>query len=211
MAYIFLDESGDLGFDFTKKNTSNFFIITFLFTEDKRIVEKLVKNTHATLKKKHKQRGGVLHAYRETRITKERLLKKLNEQNVAILTIFLDKKKVYTKMQDEKDVLYNYVTNILLDRIFTKKLIPTNKKITLIASRKETNKFLNLNFSNYLSDQARINHKLDLDVEIKTPHEEKGLQAVDFVSWAIFRKHEYGDESYYTLFKKKILEERSLF
>ena len=37
------------------------------------------------------------------------------------------------------------------------------------------------------------------------------LQAVDFVSWAIFRKYEYGDDSYYNLIKNKIVEENPLF
>lgn len=211
MTDIYMDESGDLGFDFTKKNTSKFFLITFLFSEDKKSLEKLVKKAHATLKKKHKQRGGVLHAYRETRITKERLLNKLNEKDVKILIICLNKAKVYTRLKDEKDVLYNYVTNILLDRIFSKKLISNLNKISLIASRKETNKFINLNFKNYLTTQAKINHKLDLNVEIRTPHEVKALQAVDFVSWAIFRKYEFGDKGFYNLFKTKIVEERALF
>jgi FAD synthase len=65
------------------------------------------------------------------------------------MCIYLNKKKVYTKLQDEKHVLYNYVTNILLDRIFTKKLLK-GKDFKFIASRRETNKFLNENFKEYL-------------------------------------------------------------
>jgi len=29
--YVYMDESGDLGFDFTKRKTSKYFTITFLF------------------------------------------------------------------------------------------------------------------------------------------------------------------------------------
>ena len=47
MAYIFLDESEDLGFDFSKKNTSKVFIITCLFTQDKKPIEKIVKKIHS--------------------------------------------------------------------------------------------------------------------------------------------------------------------
>jgi hypothetical protein len=54
-------------------------------------------------------------------------------------------------------------------------------------------------------------HGLDLRIEIKTPAEEKSLQAVDFVSWAIFRKLEFGDDTYYNYIKKKIVEEDSLY
>lgn len=40
MAYIFMDESGDLGFDFRKKKTSKVFVITCLFIENKGLLEK---------------------------------------------------------------------------------------------------------------------------------------------------------------------------
>ena len=52
---------------------------------------------------------------------------------------------------------------------------------------------------------------MKINVLIKTPHEEKTLQAVDFTSWAIFRKYEYGDDSYYKIIKKKIIEENPFF
>lgn len=211
MAYIFLDESGDLGFDFTKARTSKFFVITFLFSKDKRPLEKIVSKTHSELKKKYQRKGGVLHCHSEKEVTRKRLLKRLAEKEVAIMTVFLNKKKVYTKLQDEKPILYNYVTNILLDRIYSSKILALNRSISLIASRKETNKFLNESFKNYLSSQAEKNYRVRLEVSIKTPHEEKALQAVDFVSWAIFRKHEYQDATYYDLFKNKIVEENPLY
>lgn len=43
MAYIFLDESGDLGFDFKKDKTSKFFVITCLFVNNATSVEKSIK------------------------------------------------------------------------------------------------------------------------------------------------------------------------
>ena len=97
-----------------------------------------------------------------------------------------------------------------MDRIITKKLISKSEKIKLIASRRETNKFLNLNFANYLKNQTENNHRLSIEVEIKTPSEEKGLQAVDFLSWAIFRKYEHVDDSYYNIIKKIIVEENTI-
>lgn len=153
MSYIFLDESGDLGFDFTKKKTSKYFVITFLFVENKRPVEKLIKKTFSGFSKQQiRSHQGILHAYKENPRTRQKLLSALAEKEVSILTVYLNKQKVYTKLQDEKQVLYNYVTNILLDRIMTRKLVPAKQKITLVASRRETNKFLNENFKSYLSN-----------------------------------------------------------
>jgi hypothetical protein len=68
------------------------------------------------------------------------------------MTIYLNKRKVYTKLQDEKQVLYNYVTNILLDRIYSKRLVAGKNKTTIVASRRETNRYLNENFKTYLNN-----------------------------------------------------------
>lgn len=204
-----MDESGNLGFDFTKKGTTSYFLVTFLFAERKRAIEKCVRKVHRGLKKKYKK-VGILHAYKEEPVTRRRLLSLLSEKDCKIMTILLNKRKVYTKLQNEKSVLYNYVTNILLDRIFSKRIL-TGASYQIIASRKETNRFLNQNFKFYLSSQVALNHEVDIEIYIKTPSEEKCLQAVDFVSWAIFRKYEYGDESYYKIIKDKIVEENPLF
>lgn len=209
--YLFMDESGCLGFDFNKKKTSKWFVVTFLFSSSKRPLEKIVKKVHGGLRKQLHKHSGVLHCNNEKPATRKHLLKLLNEKDCSIMAIYLNKRKVYTRLQDEKHVLYNYVTNILLDRIFSKCFVPETKKITLIASKRETNKFLNDNFAGYLNRKVNHEHNIELKVEIKTPAAEKSLQIVDFVSWAIFRKYEYGDDSYYNLIKEKILEENALF
>lgn len=152
-----------------------------------------------------------MHAVKEKPIIRQRLLKRLVESGCFIMTIYLNKKRVYTRLQEEKTVLYNYVANILLDRIYMKKIIPIDRTIELVASRRETNKFLNENFKNYINNQVRNRHKVSVSVKIKSPAEEKSLQAVDFVSWAIFRKYEYGDDSYYNIIKNGIVEENPLF
>lgn len=93
----------------------------------------------------------------------------------------------------------------------TKRLISKAGIIKLIASRRETNRFLNENFRDYLADQLHNNHELSLEVYIKTPYEEKALQAVDIASWAIFRKYEYNDESFYRLLESILVEENALY
>lgn len=46
---------------------------------------------------------------------------------------------------------------------------------------------MNENFKSYINSQMNRKHQVDLEVTIKTPSQIKGLQVVDFVSWAIFR------------------------
>ncbi len=212
MAYIFLDESGDLGFDWKKGKTSKYFVITALFTLRKINLERIVRKIFRSLSKHDLRRHkSTLHCFNEFPKTRIKLLRMLVSEDISIVAIYLNKRKVYTDLKNEKHVLYNYVANILLDRIFTNKLIPITGKVELIASRRETNKFLNLNFKNYLEDRAIKKHKLNLVVEIKSPHEEKALQVTDFACWAIFRKYEHSDESYMEIIKQKIVQENPLF
>ena len=142
MSYIFFDESGDLGLDFTKRRTSKHFVVTFLFTQEKRLVEKIAKKGFTSLApRERKGHTGVLHAVNELPKTRQRVLGELSSRDVPILALYLDKERVYTKLQGEREVLYNFVTNVLLDRIMTKKLILIGQKITLVASQRELTAF----------------------------------------------------------------------
>lgn len=212
MAYIFLDESGDLGFNFKKSKTSKYFVITLLFVTNKQQVERSVKKIFKSFTtRERKFHYGSLHAYKESPKTRMKLLNLMAEKDISIVSLYLNKKKVYTQLHETKHALYNYVTNIVLDRICTKKLIPKDEPICLVASRRETNRFLNDNFKEYLRKQVENNHNLNIEIEISAPHAEKGLQAVDMICWAIFRNREHGDESYINIIQEKIVEDSPLF
>ena len=49
---IYLDESGDLGFDFLKKKSSNFFVITLLVCHNKAAIDSFKVAVNRTLKNK---------------------------------------------------------------------------------------------------------------------------------------------------------------
>ncbi len=212
MAYIFMDESGCLGFDFSKPKTSQNFIITFLLVNNANILDKIVAKTFRSIpSKKRRSHAGTLHCNKEDNKTRTKLFSLLKDKDISVMVISLNKNRVYSKLQDEKTILYNYVTNILLDRVARKKLLPISDKITLIASRRETNRFLNENFKHYLETQNSKTRKILLNVIIKPASAEKGLQVVDFLSWAVFRKYEHQDDYFYNMIKNLIVEESALF
>jgi len=167
---------------------------------------------HRGLKKKYR-RVKELHAYHADSVTKNRMLKLLSEnEDIKVLCIILNKKKVYTDLRNQKSFLYNYTANILLDRLYNKNILKGNNKISICIDQRETNKFLKKNFEDYLmSSLAKRKSGNEFEIRIKPSHTEKCLQAVDFVSWAIFRKYEKSDYEYYEIIKDKIIEERLLF
>lgn len=209
MSYIFLDESGDLGFDFAKKRTSRFFVITFLLVSDKEPIEKIVKKViRSFTARERKSHPGVLHATKESYKVRLNLLNRLVEHDAAVLTIHIDKRKAQAITQINKQLIYNTLTYALLDKLIASKLISASESLALVASRRETNKFLNRNFQACLTSKIAPKHQVRLQIEVRAPHREKGLQVVDFVTWAIFRMHEYDDAVYYDIIRHKIIEER---
>ena len=75
MAYIFLDESGDMGFG---KKSSKWFLFTLAVVNDERSLQRVVKKVWRTIHRKHKH-VGELHASHEKDITKTRMLQILAE------------------------------------------------------------------------------------------------------------------------------------
>lgn len=208
MIYIFIDESGDLGFS---ERSSRWFVLTIVLTGNHRLVEKCVKRVHRGLKKKYKK-VKELHAYHADGITRKRLLKQLSEiDDLQVHCIILNKKKVYVDLRKQKTYLYNYTANILLDRLYNKNSFKDDDQVIICIDQRETNKFLKKNFEDYLANSLLKKGGKDFKIKIKPSHSEKCLQAVDFISWAIFRKYEHGDYEYYEMIKSRIIGEGLLY
>ncbi|MBU1179730.1 DUF3800 domain-containing protein [Patescibacteria group bacterium] len=208
MIYIFLDESGNLGFG---EHSGRWFIITVALTRNHRRIEKCVKKVHKGLAKKHKK-VQELHAYHTDAINKKRMLRLLSEvDDLQVFCIILNKDKVYVDLKKQKNYLYNYTANVLLDRLHKKKPIRKNDQVLICIDQRDTNKFLRKNFEDYLKNNLVKRGNDSFEIKIKPSYTEKCLQAVDFISWAIYRKYEKGDYEYYEIIKNKIIDEDLLF
>jgi len=208
MFYIFLDESGDLGFS---ERSSRWFVLTIVLTNNHRKVEKSIKKVHRGLKKKFKK-VKELHAYHVDSVSRKRVLRNLSEiEDLQIHCIILNKKKVHVDLKNQKNYLYNFTANILLDRLYGKSNFKNDDQILIYIDQRETNKFLKKNFEDYLNSCLSKKGGNGFKIRIKPSHTEKCLQAVDFISWAIFRKYERSDYEFYEIIKNKIIGESLLF
>ena len=208
MTCIFMDESGDMGFG---KRSSKWFLFTLVVVEDMRKIEKIVKKVRRGLKKKYKHQYSELHAYHCDDITRTRVLKEIALLDLFVVTTILNKKKVHIDLQNQKTYLYNYTANIILDRLINTNLIDKNQHISLVVDRKDTKKNLKDNFISYITNAMHKRDHKNFKMSLSASHDEKGLQAVDFISWAIFRKYEKGEYEFYEIIKNKIVDEKLLF
>jgi hypothetical protein len=208
VTHCLFDESGDLGFDFSKEGTSKHLIITLMIAEDKRPVSALVKKVFKTLPpaRKHKS-GGELHARYEKEITVKRLLSALATKDIKIASMRLDKRKLL--ISGNPNELYTSVVISLINRLYSDGHISDNDSISLIASRRNTSKYLNERFSESVVNRAT--GKFNFKVSIVKPYDDKCLQAVDFVSWAFWQKYEKGDSTYFDIISDKVISEYVMY
>jgi len=204
MKYIFLDESGDLGF---KDKSSKFFTITLMCCDVKTEVEvnRIIKKIRKNLLKKKMKNTSELKGNNSTDRIRFAVLNKAVEKNIEIYTIILDKSKIYDYLKNSKDKLYNYTANLILNECSL-----NDGKFKLIVD-KRGGVVVN-DFDRYI--KFKMNNKnsnCEIDVEHKNSNREGCLQVLDFISWAIFRKYELNDERYYNIIKRRITTEKHMF
>jgi len=207
MTYYYLDESGEMGFDFSKKGTSNHLLITFLILKEPRQVISLVKKVFTSLLVTTKRKNNdMLHAYYEKPSTIKRMLNGLASKDVKIATMRLDKRKVL--ITNTPHELYTSMVVALFNRLYTDGIVNNTDDVLFIASRKNTSRKLNDDFKNNVINRTS---KIKIDIEIEKPSNDKCLQAVDFVSWALWQKYEMDDETYSNIIASKIIKEYEMY
>jgi len=211
MVVIYMDESGDSGLDFSKKKTSRYFVVALLLCRDPKPIEKTVKNIFSGFSKSEvRSHHGTLHAYKERPEIRKRLLRGIADNDNSIMIIWLDKRKGNMNILNASHVLYNSLTIAILDRLMENQLMVPNEPIRLIASRRETSRFLNNNFLKEIEDSVWKKHNIRVEIDLRTPDQVKGLQAADCLAWSFFRKYEHGDSSYADIVLDRVIEESGL-
>ncbi len=208
MWYLYLDESGDLGFDFVNKKPSKFFTVTILALRGVDNNRKLKKTVKITLRRKLNPPGKMKRLVAElkgsstTLEIKKYFYKQIKEVTFVLYTISLNKRRVYENLINNKPRVYNFIARQLLDQIPFEK---ASSRVELIIDKSKSKPEIS-EFNRYISSQleGRLNPKVPLDIYHWLSHEIPGLQAADMFCWGIFRKYEKNDLEWYDFFAKKI-------
>jgi hypothetical protein len=206
--YIFLDESGDLEFDFAKQSTP-YFVITLLICENKQAVYSFSSAVKHTIKRKlNKITTTELKSTQTLFPVKKYFFDNLSShhnQDWYINSIILDKKDSGNKRSFISDShwLYNSLSSIILQQVnFSEK---NNDPIYLIVDRSKEKKERML-FNQYLRTSVEFLSKSGkaFRIEHEQSHNSSGLQAADLFCAGFSRKYAYHDTEWYDLFKHKI-------
>lgn len=206
MWYLYLDESGDLGFDFVNKKPSKFFTVTILVLNSILNNRKLIKAVKITLRRKlnppHKRKRIVQELKgRDTILdVKKYFYKKTKDIQFDLYTINLNKRRVYERLIKNKSRIYNFIARQVLDKIPFEK---ADTRIELIIDKSKSKPEI-AEFNEYIRRQleARIDPKTPLDIYHWLSNETPGLQAADMFCWGIFEKYERNKKEWYEIFAK---------
>jgi len=195
MKYLYMDESGDLGFDLAKKNTSKFFVVSLIIADNQRDLDRIVKKTRRVISKNNPP--AELHASKESIRVRRKLLTLLaDEETVRIVSLIVEKDKVAEAACLNTHQLY---TDITIQILKSAGLSETDK-FDLKAERRESKKLLNQKFRYEVLSAFPY-----AEIEVRRPHEFKGLQVADFVANATWQNFEHNDKELYNIIKDKTL------
>jgi hypothetical protein len=209
--YLYLDESGDLGFDPDKRGSSKKFVITVLACysdQARRNIRKAIQRTikckiNKGKKKDHVQelKGSKTHFY-----IKKFFFEKIKGNDWAVFAIALNKSHVYDhlKTKSGKKKLYNFLSRFLIQQM-TPILHQIEQNVELFVDKSKNSEEIR-DFNNYLSNQLEAHLPLNVRLFIfhKSSTESFELQAVDLFCWGIYRKYEHNDREWYDVYKDKI-------
>lgn len=206
LIYIFIDESGDLGFDFHKPGTSRYFVIAALVInghQERKLIERAVRRTLS-----HKinigktEPASELKARKHTLKEKKYFWKQVQDVPFTLYAVVLDKEQVPAAVQRQGKAIYNILADTLVANIPVEAAVES-LHVEIDRSQSSTARAA---LNRQIADSIRQEYgdKLRLSIYQMDSEESKAIQAIDMFSWGIFRKHERQDTDWYTFFADRI-------
>ncbi|MBU6338953.1 MAG: DUF3800 domain-containing protein [Rickettsiales bacterium] len=212
MWHLYLDESGDLGFDFVNKKPSKFFTITILAISDDNRNKAIINATKKTIRKKlNPKNQNKIHELKGTTTTleiKKYFYSQVKEIKFGIYSITLNKKRLYQKLTKNKERVYNFIARQVIDKIPFEKC--NENAIDLIVDKSKGKPEI-IEFNNYIKNQLEAKIKLNIPINIRhcRSHENHGLQACDLFCYGIFINYERKKCEWRDVFLDKILNDET--
>ena len=168
-------------------------------------LSRIVKKIRQKILKKKLKNSSEIKWNNSNENIKRKVLEVLSKKDLEIFSIILDKNKVYDYLKGKKHKLYNYLCRLILSECSL-----NDNRAELVVDRSKGKRALRDDFDNYIR-RVILPSECKLDIVHADSKKKGGLQALDFLSGAIFSKYEYGNKEFYKIIEEKISLERELF
>jgi len=192
----FLDESGGTG---PAAEGDNFLTVAVLVTSNPRPIELHIKRARKRLRRK--PRSVEMKATHSTAKTVSNLLRAIAQEEIEIVVVVLDKRQL-KELPQKPEALYREAVGRAVRHCaerWPRLHLILDKRYTKVELRRRLEQAIKARLTNLVSREVRIEHG--------DSQKSKGLQAVDYVVWAVRQKYEWGDEQFYRIIEPKIVVE----
>jgi len=216
VTYIFVDEAGDM--DFSSKG-SKYYMFNFLVKKRPFGLHEHISNYRYSLLERNLEHKNVkrldieaFHAHNDNKYIKEamfNIISTFNPDTVKVYSYILEKPKVLPEKRKEKERFYidnlSYAIGRLLNRIgINSPFIIITDRLPIQKNRSKQIGALKKGIKLYLQEKGL---KFRYDIFHHCSASSANLQIIDYISWAVFRKYEHGQENYYEKIKQYIIDE----
>lgn len=207
---LIFDESGNLGI------SGRYFVISCIDTKN-------AKSLHNVMKRKLKQAGDKFpelktpHAHEIKAkdaypCVKYHLLECIVSKEITISYIIVDLKHVEQRLLNDKNIMYNFASKILISKLITKD--DEGTKINILFDKKTTKITSKNSLKEYIIAHIVYEEGLNVDINFEYKDSDAGdafiIQAADYVANALYNKFEYGNDIYADIVKP-VLNETQCF
>lgn len=210
--HLYLDESGDLGFDLNRKGASAYLVLTVLVCENSEANSFIVKAVKRTLMHKISSNIHELKGNHTSFTVKKYFLNKLQLNpdwrlytTIANKKIWLQHHQAQFKHPINKKILYDEIASRLITQIDLK---PCISHLQIVVDRsKNRNEIIPFDEKIIAALSEKLPASARLSIRHRSSQEDPGLQAVDLFCWGIRRKYEHAEMEWYQEFSDKIAVE----
>lgn len=207
MLYIYLDESGDMGFNLKNDKTTTHFVVSILLIKgelDNRFFINAVKKTLRRKLNPKNKRKRIVTELKGTKLNSEvkkyfySLVKNLEFEIYSIVV----NKSSFKQTRDNQSRFYNYISRRVLNGI---QFNEANTSINLIIDKSKKRPGI-LQFNRYIKNslEGKIKPSVPFNIYHMESHKSHGLQAIDLFCHGIFEKYERGLDGWYSVFDTHI-------
>jgi len=206
MMYVYLDESGDLGFE---QGGTKYFTISFVIMKNPLHFKRCVKRVKV---KYHIPRDEELKGFTTRESIKKDLLSRFAKLDIEVHAITVRKKNVEPKLRIDTNILYNYVVGLSLIEWILQE--PANARVLINVDRRIISITSGFKFNEYLRYKIWYEgRRPDINLKIKhlDSHENYAIQGIDVICNSIFRKYNSNNHRLFNIIKGKMKSDRRLF
>lgn len=214
--YIFVDEAGDM--DFSAKGSRHYMFNFLVKTRPFQLHEHIANFRYELIERNldpfidRKLDIESFHAHNDNKHIKKRMFEIISTfgpDAVKVYSYILEKPKVHPEKRKEATRFYidnlAFATSQLLEKLAIQSnfIIITDR----LPVKKMKNALLKALKTGIETHSKEIGKPLSYSIHNHCSASSSNLQIIDYIGWAIYRKYEHGDDTYYEMIDQYLVEE----